>query len=71
MDNGTKRALEDVNRKMDLILEMLGSQVEAEIYNRNTNDTQAQQTITDLDIADIISEQTITDLDLRILELEV
>lgn len=31
----------------------------------------AQQTITDLDLADIVSEQTITDLDLRILESEV
>ena len=27
MDNGTKRALEDMNRKIGLILEMLGSQV--------------------------------------------
>lgn len=42
-----------------------------ERMQRQSEDTQAQQTITDLDIADIISEQTITDLDLRILELEV
>lgn len=39
MDNGTKRALEDMNRKIDLILEMLGSQVEVETYNRNTKTT--------------------------------
>lgn len=31
---------------------------------------QAQQTITDLDLANIQAEQTITDLDLRVLELE-
>jgi len=71
MDNGTHRALEDMNRKIDLIIEMLGSQVEVETTNRTVNDVVAQQTITDLDIANIISEQAITDLDLRILELEV
>lgn len=38
---------------------------------RKFDDVQAQQTITDLDIANIISEQAITDLDLRILELGV
>lgn len=38
---------------------------------RKDYDIQAQQTITELDLADIVSEQTITDLDLRILELEV
>lgn len=32
---------------------------------------EAEQAITDLDIANIIAEQTITDLDLRLLELEV
>ena len=38
---------------------------------RKFDDVQAQQTITDLDIADIVSEQAITDLDLRLLEVEV
>ena len=46
-------------------------ETDTERTQRQVEDIQAQQTITDLDIADIISEQTITDLDLRILELEV
>ena len=46
-------------------------ETDTERTQRQSEDIQAQQTITDLDIADIISEQTITDLDLRILELEV
>lgn len=46
-------------------------ETETERMQRQSEDILAQQTITDLDIANIVSEQTITDLDLRILELEV
>lgn len=46
-------------------------ETETERMQRQSEDIQAQQTITDIDIANIISEQAITDLDLRILELEV
>lgn len=46
-------------------------ETDTERMQRQSEDILAQQTITDLDIANIISEQAITDLDLRLLEVEV
>lgn len=56
-----------VARKTDFATQ----ETETERIQRQSEDIQAQQTITDLDIANIVSEQAITDLDLRILELGV
>ena len=71
MDKDTARAIADINKRILEIQKSMPMELDSEKVYRGRADVDAQQTITDLDIADITSEQTITDLDLRILELEV
>ena len=66
MDKDTATAIADINKRILAIQKIMPMELDSEKVLRNRADVDTEQTITDLDIANIVSEQTITDLDIRL-----
>ena len=70
MDREVAKAINNLSKKVNDLVQRVDNALGYRCTTNEESITNAEQTITDLDLRSMESEQAATDLDLRVLELE-
>ena len=70
MDREVAKAINNLSKKVNDLVQRVDNALGSRCDENKESITNAEQTITDLDLRSMESEQAATDLDLRVLELE-